>query len=475
LLYLRGPIPAKQVQAALGGNPQVPGETLTRALDGVGARDLFSRGLGSKKGRGALPWELLQVTSDIELAAEAALEGRWKDAATLTYGGHGELIGVPKPLGIDHWKQIPGGRTDWLLGSLIDQAQWVSMRVRANGEYANADVAVTKPVFSAGEELLTGEIVVEDVLRWAPATTANLPSLGPTTDAPVGEAIGPGVMLIPLPIDAQDHRRHSVVVIDMPSVHPGLYRRHRRRLRRYAAAACSLLAFTAAIVLSRTDWGPAGSGRLPAAAASTDGPPGATVVLARGPAAPVGYRYAVTVRGFPAGDAVTIICRDSVTPGGFNVFTLATDRSGRGFTASYCYSDSGPDHWVTAGGAVSNHVTWGPTFPEVPGGSTRTFTAYLIISDKIRGPSLRQGTTVQISCKVIGFRVADGDTWWYRVASPPWSDRYYASADAFYNNDQSSGSLIGTSFVDPRVPPCTTSRSRSTAVGYSRSPGARTQ
>ena len=36
----------------------------------------------------------------------------------------------------------------------------------------------------------------------------------------------------------------------------------------------------------------------------------------------------------------------------------------------------------------------------------------------------------------------------------PWNDSYYASADAFYNNGQTSGSLNGTPFVDPSVPVC---------------------
>jgi hypothetical protein len=53
-----------------------------------------------------------------------------------------------------------------------------------------------------------------------------------------------------------------------------------------------------------------------------------------------------------------------------------------------------------------------------------------------------------------GFKVADGDTWWYRITSSPWSDQYYVSADAFYNNGQTSGTLIGTPFVDMSVPSC---------------------
>ena len=37
--------------------------------------------------------------------------------------------------------------------------------------------------------------------------------------------------------------------------------------------------------------------------------------------------------------------------------------------------------------------------------------------------------TMQIACKVNGFTVADGNTWWYRIASGPWNNSYYGSAD----------------------------------------------
>lgn len=87
------------------------------------------------------------------------------------------------------------------------------------------------------------------------------------------------------------------------------------------------------------------------------------------------------------------------------------------------------------------------------GGVTHTWTNYQNAGGT-EGPSIPSNETVQISCKVTGFRVADGDTWWYQIASPPWSDQYYASADAFYNNGATSGSLIGTPFVDPAIPNC---------------------
>ena len=51
--------------------------------------------------------------------------------------------------------------------------------------------------------------------------------------------------------------------------------------------------------------------------------------------------------------------------------------------------------------------------------------------------------TVHITCKLPGFKVAAGNTWWYRNASSPWNDSYYSSADAKDDNGSTSGSLHG--------------------------------
>ncbi len=94
-----------------------------------------------------------------------------------------------------------------------------------------------------------------------------------------------------------------------------------------------------------------------------------------------------------------------------------------------------------------------PTYSETTGGVAHTWTNYTNAGGT-EGPSIPSNDTVQIACKVTGFRVEDGNTWWYRIASSPWSNNYYVSADAFYNNGQTSGSLKGTPFVDNNVPNC---------------------
>jgi hypothetical protein len=92
-------------------------------------------------------------------------------------------------------------------------------------------------------------------------------------------------------------------------------------------------------------------------------------------------------------------------------------------------------------------------YEETTGGLTDTWSDYLNAGGA-EGPNIPPYAAVRISCAVQGFRVADGNTWWYRILSPPWNGAYYASADAFYNNGQVSGSLRGTPFVDANVPKC---------------------
>ena len=94
-----------------------------------------------------------------------------------------------------------------------------------------------------------------------------------------------------------------------------------------------------------------------------------------------------------------------------------------------------------------------PTYSETTGSVVHTWTDY---SDAggAEGPEIPSNDTIQIACKVTGFKVEDGNTWWYRIASSPWNGSYYGSADAFYNDGATSGSLKGTPFVDPNVPNC---------------------
>jgi surface antigen len=93
------------------------------------------------------------------------------------------------------------------------------------------------------------------------------------------------------------------------------------------------------------------------------------------------------------------------------------------------------------------------TYSETSGGIVHTWTGYANAGG-IEGPLIPSNSTVQVTCKVMGFTVEDGNPWWYQVASSPWGNEYFASADAFYNDGATSGSLKGTPFLDPNVPTC---------------------
>ena len=110
-----------------------------------------------------------------------------------------------------------------------------------------------------------------------------------------------------------------------------------------------------------------------------------------------------------------------------------------------------PTPSATPGG--STPAPSAPTYSETSGSVVHTWTDYADAGGS-EGPEMPSNDTVQIACKVEGFAVADGNTWWYRVASAPWNNTYYGSADAFYNDGATSGSLLGTPFVDPNVPNC---------------------
>jgi hypothetical protein len=93
------------------------------------------------------------------------------------------------------------------------------------------------------------------------------------------------------------------------------------------------------------------------------------------------------------------------------------------------------------------------TYVETSGGAVHTWTNFSNAGGT-EGPTVPAYASIRIACKVRGFRVADGNTWWYRIAQDPWNSAYYGSADAFYNNGQTSGGLQGTPYVDPSVRDC---------------------
>ena len=98
------------------------------------------------------------------------------------------------------------------------------------------------------------------------------------------------------------------------------------------------------------------------------------------------------------------------------------------------------------------------TFPEQedPRFPSNTFTDYHNAAGK--GTPVAPGQIVQVSCKIYDPTIASvyPDGYWYRIASSPWNNAYYAPANNFLNGDPYGGPY--THNTDPTVPNCSFER-----------------
>ena len=95
-----------------------------------------------------------------------------------------------------------------------------------------------------------------------------------------------------------------------------------------------------------------------------------------------------------------------------------------------------------------------PTWTEQEGShGVDTFTNPYNASGK--GSRIAPYQSVEVSCKVYAPQIqsANPDGYWYRIASSPWSDKYYAVANTFWNGDV-PGQLPYTHDTDFNVPDC---------------------
>jgi transcriptional regulator with XRE-family HTH domain len=94
------------------------------------------------------------------------------------------------------------------------------------------------------------------------------------------------------------------------------------------------------------------------------------------------------------------------------------------------------------------------TYPQRTGGPSRTWSDFTIAGGD-PGPAIDPRQTVRVTCRIRGFKVQGGNDWWYLVASAPWRNNYFATADAFYNQRRTEGvDFRKTRFVDRGVPLC---------------------
>jgi hypothetical protein len=99
-------------------------------------------------------------------------------------------------------------------------------------------------------------------------------------------------------------------------------------------------------------------------------------------------------------------------------------------------------------------LTYKPTYykekPEPKHGGITTFEDYESASGA--GPEIEESKTVEVTCKVFAPEIAsvEPDGYWYRIHSAPWSEEYYAAANAFLNG----GGVGDPVYTDPSVPDC---------------------
>jgi hypothetical protein len=107
----------------------------------------------------------------------------------------------------------------------------------------------------------------------------------------------------------------------------------------------------------------------------------------------------------------------------------------------------------SGGGSSAAIHAAGPPRVEVSGGLAHTWSDPLTAEGR-PGPEIFPREAVRIACRVRGFTVQDGNSWWYLIDSRPWSRRYFVTADTFYNDGRTRGSLHGSAFVDRAVTAC---------------------
>lgn len=99
----------------------------------------------------------------------------------------------------------------------------------------------------------------------------------------------------------------------------------------------------------------------------------------------------------------------------------------------------------------------GKTYPQTSASSLGAATFTDPYSVDTLGPRIEFLRQVQVSCKVYSPVIPSVGPkgYWYRIASPPWNNDYYAPANSFLNGDPPHGPYTGKD-IDETVPDCPT-------------------
>ena len=89
---------------------------------------------------------------------------------------------------------------------------------------------------------------------------------------------------------------------------------------------------------------------------------------------------------------------------------------------------------------------------ETPHHGVNTFSNYAFPAGE--GEPIPPGHRVEVSCKVFAPSIASvvPDGYWYRIASAPWRNGFYAPANTFLNGDPPNGPYLHN--TDFSVPTC---------------------
>lgn len=115
---------------------------------------------------------------------------------------------------------------------------------------------------------------------------------------------------------------------------------------------------------------------------------------------------------------------------------------------------AGPRGSGTVGSPAGGGAASGRTHREQAGaGGARTFNSSY--TQSVSGPAVAPNQYVQVRCRVFEPQPPSvlPDGYWYLIASPPWSGRYYAPANSFWNGDI-PGHKPYTHNTDFSVPKC---------------------
>jgi surface antigen len=93
------------------------------------------------------------------------------------------------------------------------------------------------------------------------------------------------------------------------------------------------------------------------------------------------------------------------------------------------------------------------TFTETTFWRVQTWSDYNFPRIEFEGQPIL-GEVVQVTCVVGGAPDYGGNIWWYRIASSPWDNKFYARAVNFLNGGTNTESTEGDPPVDPAVPSC---------------------